>query len=69
VNFKALAAAAFNARVIPSVAYTDPEVAFAAQGKVQPNTSQKIQICAELGFLGPIQNERPRVSRRLVGLS
>ena len=27
---KDLAAAAFNARVIPSVAYTDPEVAWAA---------------------------------------
>jgi len=25
-----------------------------AQGKVQPNTPQKIQIFAELGFLGPI---------------
>jgi hypothetical protein len=23
-----------------------------AEGKVQPHTSQKIQICAELGFFG-----------------
>lgn len=31
-------------------------MAFVGQGKVQPNTSQVMQVCAELGFLGQIQN-------------
>lgn len=30
-----------------------PLFVIVAQGKGQPNASQKIQICAELGFLGP----------------
>ena len=34
---KELAAAAFNARVIPSVAYTDPEVAWTASGRAIAN--------------------------------
>ena len=42
---KALAAAAFNARVIPSVAYTDPEVAWVGltedQAKAQGHASRK----------------------------
>jgi hypothetical protein len=30
-----------------------PLLAFVAQGEVQPNTFQKIQICDEFSFLGP----------------
>ncbi len=59
---KELAAAAFNARVIPSVAYTDPEVAWVGltedQAKAQGIQGQKGPV--PLGRLGPRHCQWPR---------
>ena len=46
---KALAAAAFNARVIPSVAYTDPEVAWVGLTEdfgLVPKASRSRRACS-----------------------
>ena len=62
---KELASAAFNARVIPSVAYTDPEVAWVGltedQAKAEGHQGQEGPV--PLDGVGPRDRQRPR--RRL----
>jgi dihydrolipoamide dehydrogenase len=62
---KELAAAAFNARVIPSVAYTDPEVAWVGltedQAKQQGIKVKKRPV--PLDSLRPRHSQRPRRRR------
>jgi hypothetical protein len=58
---KELASAAFNARVIPSVAYTDPDVAWAGLTEGQAKT-QGIKVKKRpfpLGGVWPRHRQRP----------
>ena len=64
---KELAAAAFNARVIPSVAYTDPEVAWVGltedQAKAQGARHQGQEGSFPLERIRPRHCQRPRRRR------